>query len=220
MLAKKIFASALEPHLKPLAVAAVLHGNDRGENIRPSVARLAWQLGETDRTIQRQLAILRARRLLIPLTPLTGGARRVVHYRFDASALPTRPAWEPRHQRQGSSPRNPDTGVTLQQTTPEENPDTDVAEPRHPRRATLTPMSPNPDIGVTRSVSDHSVEQSGSKSTGADAPAAPSNTPTHATTEFAKLRRDLDKGKARAAAAAEARTEARHARRWRRAFAS
>jgi hypothetical protein len=146
-----VLRSDLKAYLKPLAVVCALHGDDAGRNIFPSVGRLAWELGTTGRTVQRQLQVLRRRRILIAETPLTGGAYQTVRYRLDASSLPQRPTWEPRHQRQGSCPKNHDAHVARTTTSETE---------------TTTPKSRNHDTGVVRSVSDPSEDSDLKKSTG------------------------------------------------------
>ena len=61
-LAQRVLDSGLAPALKPVAVAMALFGNVDGTSIYPSVERVAWGLGVTPRTVQRNLKQLRAPR--------------------------------------------------------------------------------------------------------------------------------------------------------------
>lgn len=157
----QVLNSDLDPALKPLATVLALFGNDAGENIFPSVERLAWLQGVTTRTVQRQLGRLRARRILLEQTPLTGGAGRSVHYTLDAAALPARPGFKKgRHPRQGFGEQNHDVGVALSTAgTAKKNPDTPVEKRVTPVTKRVTPASQNPDTSVTRSVSDSLEER-------------------------------------------------------------
>jgi len=161
-LAMRVLESDLNARLKPVAVALALFGTDAGDSIFPSVARLAWLLGLSHREVQRKLSRLRQLGVLIPQTPLTGGAGRTVHYKLD---LAPRAAWEPRHARRSSQDENYDTRVTVsdsERVTAQTQTTTPVTE-------RVTPPSQNPDARVTRSVSDLPEEdkQIKKKNTGA-----------------------------------------------------
>lgn len=153
-LAMRVLESDLSPALKPVAVTLALFGNDAGARIYPSVDRLAHLVGLTRRTVERQLATLRSKGILIAQGPieggrLPGGRGRSVLYQLDVAALPTRAAFrKPRRQCQGSGGGNPDAsaGVELDYTdTPTLT--TGTATPMS-RTPTLT--GENPDAGVGR----------------------------------------------------------------------
>ena len=97
-----VWASALPAEEKLLALALADFADDEGEHIFPSVARLAWKSGKSERSIQRTLSKLRARGVLVPKSGLAGGRNVTVHYRLHADRLPPREPW-----------RNPDsmTGI-------------------------------------------------------------------------------------------------------------
>lgn len=132
-LAMRIFESDLDPHLKPVAVLLALFGDAHGSNIYPSVARCAYLLSVEPRTVERQLAKLRALGILEPESSTSGGRSRTVHYRFCVDHLPGRSPFEPRRARRGTERENPDASVGV--TT----------------RETPTPVSQYPDAGVGRS---------------------------------------------------------------------
>jgi hypothetical protein len=100
-LARRVLESGLSPALKPLLTAMALFGNEDGERIYPSVDRLAFMLGKTRRSIEKQLSKLRADHVLVPVDStaggrLPGGRGRSVMYFLDVNALPARPPFQPR----------------------------------------------------------------------------------------------------------------------------
>jgi hypothetical protein len=176
----RVLESALKPALKPVAVVAALFGDENGERIFPSVGRLAWLIGITPRSTQRQLAELRRMRILVAQSPCVGGVGRTVEYHLNVAALPSRSTWKPRRGRHPYK-KNPDARVAVVREPSTENPDASVAKRVTSMTQTLTPASPNPDASVTRSFSDPSVEREKKKSTGANAPVSPNDAePTHA----------------------------------------
>lgn len=92
LLAGKVWQSALEPHLKPLAAALADIGNDDGTSIYPSVAYLAWLMGRSERSIQDGLAALRSGGVLVVI--MQGGGRyRTTEYQLIEAKLPVREPW-------------------------------------------------------------------------------------------------------------------------------
>jgi hypothetical protein len=85
-----VWASDLPFEEKTLAVALADFADDEGEHIFPSVARLSWKVGRSERSTQRTLAKLRARGVLVAKNGLAGGWNVTVHYRLRADQLPPR----------------------------------------------------------------------------------------------------------------------------------
>ena len=55
-LERKVWESGLKRALKPLAARLARYADDRtGQRAYPSVGRVAWELGVTDRAIQKNL---------------------------------------------------------------------------------------------------------------------------------------------------------------------
>ena len=151
-----VLQSDLPAHLKPTASTLALFANDAGDNIYPSVARLAWLVGKTPRRITADLSALCKVGVLVALTPRSGGGRST-QYHLDVDALPKRPAFEksPRRQRQGSNPEIPPTSASsLERKTP----DVSDADPRRLEHRPLTSASETPDAHVSRSLRDLPVQ--------------------------------------------------------------
>ncbi len=89
-----ILESNLLAALKPTAVALALFADERGGRVFPSVSRLAWLRGMSERGIQKHLSALRDLGVLVPVTRGTGGRGRTTRYRIDVSALPARASYE------------------------------------------------------------------------------------------------------------------------------
>lgn len=81
----RVYESALDSALKPTAALLALFGTDDGDKIFPSIARLAFLLGVTRRTVDRHLAQLRDLGVLTAL-----GRGRTIIYRLRPEALPHR----------------------------------------------------------------------------------------------------------------------------------
>jgi hypothetical protein len=154
-LAMRVWESALPPHLKALAGVMALFANDEGENIYPSVGRLAWLVSKTDRRVRADLTSLINMGVLIPTTARDGGGAgrgRSTRYELDVSALPVRAQWnrKPGRTHQGSLSGNPDADVRV----PEEKPGHFEQITRTPVTETLTPVTENPDVHVRRAFRD------------------------------------------------------------------
>lgn len=162
-----VWDSGLKASLKPTALALARFADDDGGNIFPSLDRIAWLNGKTNRQVRRDIVELLSMRVLTATTSRAGGRHRTTRYRLDAAALPARPpfsagVWaekpghecppfdeKPGHPRPPleeepghGCPPLPDGGVA------------DVTKPGHPRHETRTSTTENPDMGVRRSVSD------------------------------------------------------------------
>ena len=153
--ARDVFTSGLPFHLKPVLALLSLYGDRDGTNIYPSVGRVAYELGISDRQVQRQLTQLVTIGVLVPETARTGGRGQTTHYHLDLDSLPHREPYKPRHGRQGLETVKGDTGVVVypkRVTSETQNPDMGVAK-------RVTSETVNPDMGVTRSSSDQGVDQ-------------------------------------------------------------
>ncbi len=95
-LAGKVWHSGLSPRLKPLAAALADIADQDGSNIYPSVARMAWLVGCSERTVQYQLHELVALGVLVAdPTTTRGGRGRTTDYCMDADSLPERAPFHP-----------------------------------------------------------------------------------------------------------------------------
>jgi len=84
-----VWESGLKSQLKPYAAVLAGFAADDGSRVRPSIARLAWMLGKTERQVQAAMADLRKTGVLLVRFPHAPG--RPTTYHFDVSALPIRP---------------------------------------------------------------------------------------------------------------------------------
>jgi hypothetical protein len=160
-LAGKVWQSALEPHLKPLAAALADIANDDGTSIYPSVAYMAWLMGRSERSVRDTLRELRGMEppVLIPVSgtrvveghivPI-GGSGRTTEYFLDESALPTRAPW-----RKGATVA-PFDQKRVQNATEKGA----VCDSERVQFATqrVKPTAEKGEAGFTRSVSDPSLE--------------------------------------------------------------
>ena len=89
-LIRRVYESDLEASLKPIAAVMALHAHDHdeGRGVTVFVATVASYLSQHRRKTSRQLSQLRDRGVLVPLTPLQGGAGRLVEYQLAAAAPP------------------------------------------------------------------------------------------------------------------------------------
>ena len=93
ILAGKVWLSALDADLKPLAATLADIGSDDGKRIYPSVAYMAWRLGRSERDVQRDLSKLREIGVLMIVGNAKGGRGKVTRYHLIESALPEREPW-------------------------------------------------------------------------------------------------------------------------------
>jgi hypothetical protein len=106
-LAGKVWQSALDPELKPLAAALADIANDDGTSIYPSVGYMCWLLGRSERAVQVQLGKLRELGVLIKVRMGGGRVRegwgRATEYRLIESSLPKRPPWKDARKLKGAT---------------------------------------------------------------------------------------------------------------------
>lgn len=184
-LMSRALESDLDGDLKMIAVCYASFADDAGNNVRPSIERIAWMAGRSTRQAQRHTATLRRLGVLQALTDLRGGSGRVVRYRFVADALPGREPFAPtpkaRHPRQGFEADNHVTDDAVNHVTydvvanerPAENHVVGDVRRVTSSAETTTPVTKNHVTGDTRSVSDPSVDPSEEEERGADAPPVP-----------------------------------------------
>jgi biotin operon repressor len=91
-LARKVWGSALDPELKPLASLLALLGHDDGKSIFPSVDYMSWNLGKCRRAIQKELRKLRDQGVLTVVSK-GGGRNKSTRYRLMEKNLPERESW-------------------------------------------------------------------------------------------------------------------------------
>lgn len=100
-----VFHSDLAPALKPIAAALASFADDDGRRIRPSVARVAWMVGRSERTVQTALTKLRAGGILTVVFQAT--QHRATEYQLHADKLPARPGWAPARGEIAAAPLAP-----------------------------------------------------------------------------------------------------------------
>ena len=89
----KVWESSLPRGLKPLASRLASYADDdTGRKAYPSVGRLAWELGVSDRAVQMNLRKLE---LLSVIRKIGVWRTRTNEYQVVVERLPTRPAWLP-----------------------------------------------------------------------------------------------------------------------------
>lgn len=91
-LAGKVWQSALDPELKPLAAALADIARNDGSKIYPSVAFVAWLLGRSTRSVQSGLSQLRDMEIITTVKP-GGGRGNSTEYQMDEGKLPKRASW-------------------------------------------------------------------------------------------------------------------------------
>lgn len=160
----RVYESALAPRLKATAgVIALAFADDAGANIYPSVARVGWLTGKSDRQIRADLAALCAQGVLTAVTARTGGKGLTTRYRMNEAALPTRPPFP--SKRGNSLPGIHQTNSEVDSRVSESNPEADYrvsitkaevcdTKPGSLEHVTRKFGTPNPEVGFRRSVRD------------------------------------------------------------------
>ena len=92
-LSGEVWKSNLPSKLKSLAATLADFANDHGENIFPSVERIAWRLSMSKRSVQYRLKELKALGVLQVVENARGGRGLPVKYRMIESNLPVRTPW-------------------------------------------------------------------------------------------------------------------------------
>jgi len=100
-------------------------GHD-GRGIRPSVNRVAWMCGKTDRRIRADIAELIDRRVLRVVRKSVGGRGKTTEYAFDVDALPVRASYENPDAHVRVNGQKPGRGDAETMTSETENPDVHV----------------------------------------------------------------------------------------------
>lgn len=93
-LAGKVWRSALDGDLKPLAAALANCGSDDGTSIYPSIAYLAWKLSRSERAVQYGMGKLKEMGIVVILNGASGGRGKTPDYQLIEEALPQREPWK------------------------------------------------------------------------------------------------------------------------------
>ena len=78
----EVWSLDLPQHEKLVALALADHGEDDGSQIFPSVARLAWKTGYTERRVQQILRSLEEKGLIEPVAHAQGGRGHAAEYQM------------------------------------------------------------------------------------------------------------------------------------------
>lgn len=154
-----VLESALHPRLKTTCAALASFADANGERIFPSLARVGWLIGKSERQVRSDVAALVGMGVLVEVTPRTGGRGRSTVYRLGVDALPQRPPF-------GAKPGCPPPGITA--INPEadsrvlafgrtENPEADSSKPGSGPHETRKPTAENPEAHFRRSVHDQEL---------------------------------------------------------------
>ncbi len=163
--ARRIWDSALDRRLKPVLALMASYGDETGQQIFPSVARLAFQLGIQKLNVRRKINALLKWGVLVLVTSRGGGRGsngrgRPATYLIDLEKLPTR------------APYKAGAGATAKECTDASlkecagAPLNDVEEGVRPRARRGAPVHKKGCAHAPRSFSDRYVEDQ-------DQPAAP-----------------------------------------------
>ncbi|MGH9158941.1 MAG: hypothetical protein ACRD2X_03015 [Vicinamibacteraceae bacterium] len=150
----QVLGSDLAKPLRWLALYLALYANDdTGASIFLSVGRMSREFGLSERHVNRLLAALQERGVIV--CEARGGGRRITsYYRFDLDALTTINPDAHDRVSEATQARNPDAHDRVSRVT-----SGDVSkETLSSRTETLTPMSRNPDAHVTQEVLEVDVE--------------------------------------------------------------
>jgi hypothetical protein len=129
-----VYESALPPGLKVTCGALALFADAHGGSIYPSLARVGWLIGKSERQVRSDIAALVDCGVLIELTPRQGGRGRTTLFRLDATALPKR---EPFYSKGGT--RHPGNGLSKAEAhfrLSNENPEVGDGKPGNADRET------------------------------------------------------------------------------------
>lgn len=134
-----VWRSNLAADLKPVAAVMADHGNDEGDVIWPSMARLAWMLGRSERAVQTAVRRLEELRVIRCVANVHGGRGLTRHYVLDFACLPQRLSWrEIRAARKGEVHDNGDRKGEVHGRKGE------VHDAEDPKR--VKPTSPEPSV--------------------------------------------------------------------------
>jgi hypothetical protein len=106
----KVYELAIDSDTREILMALADHADDEGYNIFPSVARIAWKIGDGSmneqgeyknvRTVQRRLKELQEIGALVELKP--SGYHRATEYGLDLSVFPKKADFKPKGDRLSS----------------------------------------------------------------------------------------------------------------------
>jgi hypothetical protein len=106
----KVYELAIDSDTREILMALADHADDEGYSIFPSVARIAWKIGDgavneegeykTTRTVQRRIKELIDMGALVELKP--SGFHRATEYGLDLSVFPKKAAFKPKGDRLSS----------------------------------------------------------------------------------------------------------------------
>jgi hypothetical protein len=164
-LAMSVLESGLDASLKPAAVVMALHADERGFRIYPSIGRVAWLMGISERAVQVKLSRLRELGVLIPLTRMTGGRGGRVQYQLQLPLTFSRPSWQ---EKLRSSLRGLVNGEASFRVS-EERVKLE-AETVKPTEERVKLASAKGEAGFTRSLSDLPVDQKEESATTSELP--------------------------------------------------
>jgi len=173
------------PHVQSVLLVLANFADDDGGNVFPSIGRIAWQTGYSERQVYRIMGALRKDGVI--RTTRRAHANHPAHYRLVLDGVQRKPSYRPTShvgdpdtlsspgdagpdhtpdilsgvEDEPVSPltpvsETPDTGVTPPLTPASETPDTGVTPP-------LTPVSPKPSVNRQREPAEQSSEEPSSR---------------------------------------------------------
>jgi hypothetical protein len=79
------------------AVLLVLadHARDDGTKVFPTIGQIAWKLGLSQRPVQKAMAWMRQKGVLIVVANAKGGRGHPTEYRINLTVLPVKPPYVP-----------------------------------------------------------------------------------------------------------------------------
>lgn len=152
----RVYESALPTTLKATAAAlALIFADDAGENVYPSLARVGWLMSKSARAASSDVNDLRRMGVLVAESSNKGGRRRSTRYRFNADALPKRPAFEkPRSSLRGCMDINHEEGFVVNNGNHEARRN----DPRSSKQETRKPTAENREARFVGSVNEPSID--------------------------------------------------------------
>jgi biotin operon repressor len=79
-------------HRQAVLLVLADHARDDGSKVYPTIESIAWKLGLTRRPVQKAMAWLRQKGVLIVVSNGQGGRGFATEYRIDLAVLPAKPA--------------------------------------------------------------------------------------------------------------------------------
>lgn len=141
----KVYELAIDSDTREILMALADHADDEGYSIFPSVARIAWKIGDgsmnergeytNTRTVQRKLRELQAMGALVELKP--SGYHRATEYGLDLSVFPKKAAFQPKGDNLSSRVLKGDKKPLKGDTTLSPEPSLNVHTPAKSEEPTL-----------------------------------------------------------------------------------